>query len=270
MRLSGESTGENQAGARAILRVPQVLIEIASSRSGQSLADLSAQLSIPKASLHRIVRTLESGGYLVHDAGIYRLGPNSFHLAGLIVPLAPGRAIPVVARPELERLAEATGETVMLGVLSDDRTEIVYADVIDSKEAVRFTIPVGDRRPLYSVASGKAVLAFLPPDALRAYLGHVAFTAFTPHTTNKEALPGILPAVRASGVAFDDSGRALGASALASPVFDASGKPICAISAAGPTDRIAAQRSHIELVVRKAGERISRVMGYGGAYPPDP
>ncbi len=263
-----ESAAESQTGARAILRVPEVLIEIASSRSGKSLAELSAQLNIPKASLHRIVRTLESGAYLVLDDGIYKLGPNSFHLANLIAPMAPGRPILMATRPELERLAGGTGETVMLGLLSDDGSEVMYADVIDSKEAVRFTIPIGDRRELYSVASGKAVLAYLPADALKVYLKNVVFTGFTPHTTKKDELPKLLGTIRSTGIAFDDSGRALGASALASPIFDGSSLPIGAISVAGPTDRIAAQRTSIERQVRKAGERISRLAGYGGAYPP--
>ncbi len=263
-----EGGGEGQAGARAILRVPEVLIEIASSRSGRSLAELGAQLSIPKASLHRLVRTLESGGYLVHDSGVYRLGPGSFHLAGLIAPLQSGRSLVEGARPELERLADATGETVMLGQLSDDRTEIVYVDVIDSRQPVRFTIPIGDRRPLYSVASGKAALAFFSPDARDDYAETTVFTRFTPNTTTRDELPDLLALVRSGACAFDDSGRAPGASAVASPVFDPAGMPIGAISVAGPCDRIAARQSEIEASVRKAAERISRVLGYGGTYPP--
>jgi DNA-binding IclR family transcriptional regulator len=261
--------GEGQAGARAILRVPEVLIEIASSRSGHSLADLSARLSIPKASLHRLVRTLESGGYLVHDGGVYRLGPARFHLGSLIAPIQLGRSLVEAARPELERLADATGETIMLGSLSEDRTEIVYVDVIDSRQPVRFTISIGDRRALYSVASGKAALAFFSPGALGAYLDGTAFTRFTPSTTSKAELPGLLPQVRAQACAFDDGGRAPGASALASPVFNSEGHLDGAISVAGPTDRIIANRPRIEPLVRKAGERISRALGYDGAYPPE-
>jgi DNA-binding IclR family transcriptional regulator len=264
----GQGQGQGQAGARAILRVPEVLVEIARNRAGRSLAELSARLSIPKASLHRLVRTLESGGYLVNDGGVYRIGPRSFHLASLIAPLAPGRSILLAARPELERLAEVTGETVMLGVLSDDRAEIVYVDVIDSSQAIRFTIRIGDRRSLYSVASGKAALAFFAPDALHAYLAGTDFVRFTPHTTSKDDLPARLAAIRRNGSAFDDSGRAPGASAVASPVLDAAGQPTGSISVAGPSDRMAANRPQIEMMVREAGERVSRTSGYEGAYPP--
>lgn len=104
----------------------------------------------------------------------------------------------------------------MLGVLSETTAEVTYVDVIDSKAVVRFTIPIGDRRPLHSVASGKAVLAFLPDEALHAYLEQAdftPFTPFTPQTTGKAGLPGVLREIRATGVAFDCGGRAAGASA---------------------------------------------------------
>jgi DNA-binding IclR family transcriptional regulator len=256
-------------GARAILRVPEVLMEIAGAGRGLSLAELDARLSIPKASLHRLLRELGRGGYLVHEAGAYRLGQSSFHLAALVAQAAPARPFPACARPELERLAEATGETVMLGVLAESGTEISYVDVIDSKAAVRFTLPIGDRRPLHSVASGKAVLAFLPDAARQAYLARADFTPFTAQTTSRDELPAVLRGIRATGVALDCGGRAAGASALASPVLDADGRAFAAISVAGPADRIALAAPRLGPLVLTAGERVSRVLGYRGAYPPE-
>jgi DNA-binding IclR family transcriptional regulator len=265
---SAQDAPAPDGGARAILRVPEVLMEIAGARRGLSLAELDARLSIPKASLHRLLRELGRGGYLVHEAGAYRLGPSSFHLAALVTQAAPARPFPACARPELERLAEATGETVMLGVLSESGAEIIYVDVIDSKAAVRFTIPIGDRRPLHSVASGKAVLAFLPEVARQAYLEGADFTRFTAQTTSKAELPAVLREIGAAGVALDSGGRAAGASALASPVLDAGGLAFGAISVAGPADRIALATPRLGALVLTAGERISRVLGYTGAYPP--
>ena len=266
--LPAQDGPAQDGGARAILRVPEVLMEIAGARRGLSLAELDARLSIPKASLHRLLRELGRGGYLVHEAGAYRLGPSSFHLAGLVTQAGPARPFPGCARPELERLAVATGETVMLGVLSESGAEITYVDVIDSRAAVRFTIPIGDRRPLHSVASGKAVLAFLPGAAVRAYLEQADFTRFTAQTTSKDELPTVLREIAAAGVALDCGGRAAGASALASPVLDADGWAFAAISVAGPADRIALAAPRLAALVLTAGERISRVLGYTGAYPP--
>lgn len=259
---------DESSGPRAILRVPEVLLALAAKRGGSSLAELSTQLEVPKTSLHRLLHTLERAGYLAHQAGLYMLGPASFHLATLVGKAAPSTAFPACARPVIEWLAQKTHETVLLGVLSDRKTEIVYVDVIDSDASVRFTIPIGDRRPLFSAASGKAVLAFLSRVEQQTYTDNTEFTRFTPDTTKKKELPGLLREVREKAVAFDRNGKVVGASAIASPVFDGDGKVFASVSVAGPTERMETHRLQIEPLVRKAGERISRVLGYGFDYPP--
>jgi DNA-binding IclR family transcriptional regulator len=265
---SKPGTRDETAGPRAILRVPDVLLALAAQRDGSSLAELSAQLEVPKTSLHRLLRTLERGGYLTHQSGLYLLGPASFHLASLVGKAAPANAFPASARPMLEWLAHETQETVMLGVLSDQQTEIIYVDVIVSDASVRFALSIGDRRPLYCAASGKAALAFFPPEAQRAYLARAEFTRFTPHTTGKKELPGLLRKIQETAIAFDRGGKVAGASGIASPIFDRNGQVFAAVSVAGPTDRIDANRLQIEPLARNAGERISRVLGYSAAYPP--
>jgi DNA-binding IclR family transcriptional regulator len=263
-----QSARDESSGPRAILRVPEVLIALAAKRDGSSLAELSVQLEVPKTSLHRLLRTLERAGYLTHQAGLYLLGPASFHLASLVGKAAPATTFPACARPVLEWLAQKTGETVLLGVLSERKTEIVYVDAIDSAASVRFTIPIGDRRALFSAASGKAVLAFLSRAEQQTYLANTEFTRFTPDTTRKKELTGLLREIRNSAVVFDRNGKVVGASGIASPIFDGDGKVFASVSAAGPTDRIETNRTQIESLVCKAGERISRVLGFNSDYPP--
>jgi DNA-binding IclR family transcriptional regulator len=259
--VTNQSTRDAVNGPRAILRVPDVLLALASMRGGGSLAELSVQLAVPKTSLHRLLRTLERGGYLAHATGLYSLGPASFRLADLVSKAAPSLTFPACARPVIEWLAHETHETVMLGVLSEQQTEVRYVDVIDSTAPVRFTVPVGDRRPLFSAASGKALLAFLSPEAQKSYLSQTAFMQFTSHTTRKAELPGLLREIRKTAIAVDRSGRVEGATGIASPVFDRDGDLIASVSVAGPTERMDANREHIESLVREAGERISTVLG---------
>lgn len=258
---------DQSAGPRAILRVPEVLLALAAKREGCSLAELSARLDVPKTSLHRLLHTLVRGGYLTRRADVYVLGAASFHLASVLARAAPSSAFPACARPVMEALASDTRETVLLGALEKRKLEIVYVDVIDSVASVRFTIPVGDRRPLYSAASGKAVLAFLTRGEQAAYLSKTRFTPFTPHTTRKTEMSRVLREIQRTALAFDRDGRVEGASAIASPIFDAEGKVFASVSVAGPTERIEAERESIGARVSEAGERISRLVGFGGAYP---
>jgi DNA-binding IclR family transcriptional regulator len=257
-----------EAGPRAILRVPEVLIAVAAKRGGSSLAELSQQLKLPKTSLHRLLNTLEHGGYLIRQAGLFIPGPESFRLASLIGQAAPAADFPASARPVLDWLARETGETVMLCALSERGSESIYVDVIESEADLRFTVRVGNRRPLFSVAAGKAMLAFLPPETQARYLDQTEFLQFTPDTTTKAEMPAVLEAARAAGVVFDRNGIVDGASGIASPVFDREGRLFCAVSIAGPTDRVVTHRARSEALVLKAGERVSRILGFGGDYPP--
>lgn len=263
-----DRTDREDAGPRAILRVPEVLIAIAAKRGGAGLAELSQQLKLPKTSLHRLLATLEHGGYVIRQAGLYTPGPESFRLSRLIGQAAPSADFPACARPVLEWLAHETGETVMLCVLSERGAESIYVDVIESEAPLRFAVRVGNRRPLFSVAAGKAMLAFLPPEAQARYLDQTDFLQFTADTTRKDEMPDLLRQVRETAVVLDRNGIVDGASGVASPVFDREGEVFCAVSIAGPTDRVAAHRARAELLVLQAGERISRILGYSGDYPP--
>jgi len=260
--LAGQS-----GGPRAVLRVPEILGAIAN-RQSASLAELCQALAVPKTSLYRLLRTLEGGGYLVNRGGQYMLGQTAHELAQAITASAPPVAFPASARPLLEVLADQTGETVMLGRLADGGDEIVYIEVIDSTAPVRFTVGIGDRRPLYSAASGKAVLAFLPEARRQAYLDRCEFVAFTPLTVRREALPEQLRSAAKMAVAIDDGGKVMGAAGIASPVFGADGRVFAAVSAAGPAERMLENRTEIERAVIRAGRDISRLVGYRGDYPP--
>lgn len=263
----GDSERED-AGPRAILRVPEVLMAVAAASGGIAMAELAQELKLPKTSLHRLLRTLEHGGFVVRTGSLYRPGPESFRLAAALAGAAPSAQFPACARPVLEVLAEETGETVMLAVVSDKLTESVYVEVIESPSPLRFAMRAGNRRPLFAVASGKAILAFQSPEQQERYLSHADFLQFTVETTRKDEMPALLQRVRESGVVYDRNGIVDGASGVASPVFDQAGNVFSAVSIAGPTERIDARRGEFERVVIDAGQRISRVLGYTGPYPP--
>jgi DNA-binding IclR family transcriptional regulator len=264
-----EDTGSRDAGPRAILRVPEVLMAVAASGAGIAMGELAQALKLPKTSVHRLLRTLEHGGFVVRVGGLYRAGPESFRLAAALSQAAPSAQFPACARPVLELLAEQTGETVMLSVISAKRTESVYLEVIESPSPLRFAMRPGNRRPLFSIASGKAMLAFQPPEQQTRYLEQAEFFEFTQETTSKGEMPALLRRTRKSGVVYDRNGIVDGASGVASPIFNQESEAFCAVSIAGPTERMDARRGVFEQLALDAGLKISRILGYTGAYPPD-
>jgi DNA-binding IclR family transcriptional regulator len=264
-----EPTGGSHQGPRAILRVPEVLIAIAEHGNGATLAGLSRQLEVPKTSLHRLLRTLEQAGYLVSISGAFFPGPESARLATALQGVTPQLAFPACARPVLEWLAGVTGETAMLGMLAEHGRDIIYVDVIESKAPLRYAPSIGDRRPLYAVPAGKAILAFQSPAYRINYIESTDFRPVTPETTPKADLPPILERVRLEAVAFDRNGYIAGGSALASPIFGRDGIVRNTVSVTGPTERIVAKLDRLRDLTRTAGERISRTIGYSGPFPPD-
>ena len=257
-------------GARAILRVPEVLMAIGRERGGRGFSELRDELDFPKSSLHRILRTLEHGGYIARRAGLYVLDYQSARLAQMLEWSNANLEFPASARPVMEWLASLTQESVILSGLSPSMKETIYLSVIASEAPLRYTPPPGNQPPLYSVAAGKAMLAFLPRAYREQYLADTQFLAITPFTSGREVMPAILAEVAQTGSVFDRDGSVMGASAVASPIFDRWGKISCAISVAGPTSRTEIALPSLRDSVRRAAEQISQILGFSGVYPPAP
>ena len=74
---------------------------------------------------------------------------------------------------------------------------------------------------------------------LHAILGDEPLPASTPHTlTTFAALHEDLERIRHRGFATDDEEHELGVACVATPILDAAGTPLAAISVSGPTPRM--------------------------------
>src|SRR5271170_6312820 len=166
--------------ARSAMRLVALFEALAKSEEGVSLAELSATIAAPKSSLLGILRSMVALGYMEHGHGLYRLGPKSFRLAADILAI---RRFPNLVRPILQDLAARSGETVFLVVLDPLAQRVTYADVIDSPNPVRYTVPTGTTRPLYASAGGLMLLAHQEPTWIEAYLGATPLDPLTPRTT---------------------------------------------------------------------------------------
>ena len=265
-RMSEEANGaERGFGPRSVLRVMDILQALAIQPKGLTLAKLSSELQLPKTSVFSLLRALEGGGYVRGDDGRYMLGDQALKLGA---SLGHAREFPRSARPVLEWLAAETGETILLGVLSEEGHEISYVDVIESEKPLRFAVRIGNRRPLYCTAAGKALLAFLPKSFQTRYLTQTKFVKFTPDTSSKDELVALFPEIRRRGVIIDANGIIDGATGIASPCFDDAGRASCAVAIAGPTARMIPSRKGLEKLTLKAAEQISQILGYRSPCPP--
>ena len=155
-RLEGSrKPGTAAARHRATDRVIDILELAASSRDGLPLKDLSVRSETPKSSLLPLLRTLSARGYLAQGrTGEYRLGPRALELA---VRSRGDRDLVDAARSPLEALMRRTGESAFLTTLAADLAAVVFIDVVESEELIRYTVSVGQRSPLHATANGKTI-----------------------------------------------------------------------------------------------------------------
>ena len=245
---------------RATDRVIDILELTASSRDGIPLKDLSLRVETPKSSLLPLLRTLSARGYLEQGrGGEYRIGPRALDLAGR----SPGRRDLVeAARPALDALMRRTGESAFLTTLAADDGVVVFIDVVESEQLIRYTVNVGQRSPLHATANGKAILAVLPAAARDEILHTLTLKRYTDRTiATLPALRSALDEIRATGVSVSVDEIVKGASGIAVPVYDRNGRVVGACAVGGPTDRMKPRMRQLAADVKATARAISSALG---------
>jgi DNA-binding IclR family transcriptional regulator len=204
-----------------------------SDRRRLSLQEVSVVTKLSKNTVFRILYTLAEHGYIVKENHSYGLGPKFADLSDVRLQR---RDLLSVASSYLDALLDQFGETVNVGVL--DNTSIRYVDVRESRARIRLAERIGGSDPLHSTALGKAHLAYLPPDEVRALMKQAGMAKHTPQTlTTLSSLTADLETVRQLGYAVDREESMAGAFCVGVPVLSSQGSPIAAISISGPTIR---------------------------------
>ena len=156
------------AGTPALTRGLAVLRMLSASREGATAAELAAVVGAPRATLYRLLRTLAADRFVASAPGAggrYVLGPACAELAARA---AGSRDLATVARPAMESLAAALGETVKL-VVREGLETVSVAVVIPRRDSC-IASQVGTRLPLHVGASQRLLLAHAPADVRAAVL----------------------------------------------------------------------------------------------------
>lgn len=199
---------------------------VALGEGNASSTALAAATGLPRATVHRLVRALESRGFVERPArGMVLPGPA---LAAFAAHFGPDRRLATLARPLVGRLARAARASAQLAVLEGDMaTYLVKEEWGDSPLFTR----EGEQLEAYCSGLGKVLLAALPATARAAYLAGGPFVALTARTiTDPVRLAAELDAASARGFARDDGEVDEGLHCLAVPVRDSHGAVIAALS----------------------------------------
>jgi DNA-binding IclR family transcriptional regulator len=177
---------------------------------------------------------------------------------------SPGRRDLVeAARPALDALMRRTGESAFLTTLAADAAAVVFIDVVETDQLIRYTVTVGQRSPLHATANGKAILAVLPAAEREEILRTLPLKRYTDRTlTTLPALRASLDEVRATGVSVSLDEIVRGASGIAAPVYDRDGRVVGACAVGGPTDRMKSRMRQLTADVKETARTISLLLGW--------
>lgn len=210
----------------ALTRALTLLERLAQQREPMSLAQLTADLALPKSSVHGLCNTLVSFGYLRRQAdGAFLIGPRVMSLAEAFVA---GTSVTQEFNTLWNDVRSAPDETIILSVLNG--AEVVYVAARNGVRPLGLAFNVGMRLPAHLAATGKAMLAFhdadyvrrlFPVDPLPVMAGKGAKTL--------SELMKELAVTRKRGHSIDDESVREGVYSIGAPVFDASGQPVAGL-----------------------------------------
>lgn len=271
-RHSTSATAPRAAGTQAVVRALGILRAFTDSRPEWSLAELSRNLGLSKPTAFRLLLALERDGLVLRNemAGAYRLGPSAIELGARA---QRANSVASAARPELEALTRATGETSSVEVLAGEETLIL--DEVQGGHLIGTSPSVGTRWPAHATSTGKVLLAAAlaeDADLIRrmARRSGGRLRGLTPSTIRSAArLSAELSRVAKQGYSTAIGELEGGYVALGAPVRRHDGRIVAAISLGGPSTRFTdARLPGLIKSVRECAARISQRLGWNPMSSP--
>ena len=211
--IDTQAEDRQRSGVQSLARAFGIMEEVARSRDGISLAELSKRVGLHNSTTFHLVKTLVSLGYIrqIKDTKRYRIGRPLFALAASALDEIEMVSL---AMPVLEDLSRETGEGGHFAVRMGDSVVVIARTAAPG--AFQLAERVGVVRPAHCTALGKVILAALRDDQLDRFLARVELTPVTPRSiTEPRALKKDIDGVRRSGIAFDEANSILKSAAWA-------------------------------------------------------
>lgn len=199
-------------------------------------AELSRRMGLPRASVFRMLFTLEQSGFLERcsDGVSYKLGLSVLRLG---FELLASMELTEVGRPIIDELRDRSGFSAHLVVR--DARDVVFIAKAAGNNAMFHSIQVGARLPAHATVLGRTLMSDLDMAQLSTLFPETKLQKFTPKTpTDVKALKVLIDQDRDRGYGVSMGGYETGISTIAAPVFNEQSRVAAAISISVPTQRI--------------------------------
>jgi DNA-binding IclR family transcriptional regulator len=252
----------------ALARGLEILSFFTHDRRILSGAQLAKMAQLPRASVFRMLQTLEHAGYLerVGEPGMhpsYRLGVAVLRLG---FEFLASMELTEQGRPVIESLSDACGYSSHI-VVRDGRDVVFVAKAL-GRHATFHAIQVGARLPAHATVLGRVLMggaSLQEIEQLYANLPMKAYTAVTP--TTPQALKAVIDEAQAAGYAVSQGGFESGISTIAAPVFNED-KQVCAavsvtvLSSRIPEDKLPLLITQVRESAHVLSWRLQHTSGY--------
>jgi len=217
------------------------VLELITQKGQLGVMEISTTLNLNKSTVHRLLASLISMGYVRQDpaSGKYTL---TFKLLSLAEAFRSKIDVVSIAHPYLEQIMEKSKETVHL--VQWEGSEVVYIDKVESNSSsVRMVSRIGLRQPMYCTAVGKVILSSISEDEVRKIWEESNIKKLTKNTiVDFEVLLNELELIRKRGYAVDNEENEIGVRCMAVYIKDYRGKAVNAFSISAPVNRMTDER----------------------------
>jgi len=219
------------------------VIEALTDVDGAGVSEIAAYLDLPTSTVFDHLQTLERNEFVVGGDDGYRVGSRFLEIGGHVRKHDP---LYQVAEPEIQKVANRTGEHANL-VVEEFGRAVFYAKA-EGEDAFQLDTHVGKTVNLSTTAAGKAILAELDDEDVRAVLDKHGLPAITDRTiTDRDRLFEALAGVRERGFAFDDEERIPGVRCVGAAITGEDGDVLGSISVSGPKSGMQDERFREEI-----------------------
>jgi DNA-binding IclR family transcriptional regulator len=245
-----------------VIRKATSLLERLAEEDELTAAQLAELEGEPKSTVHRLLASLESLGYVERGStrGTYRVGLKVLQLGSSVLGRFDERK---AAYPALRRLHDETEQSVYLCVRRG--LQAICIERIDGRWVRSMVLQVGGSLPLHIGAAPRVLLAFAGRPVWDEYFTETTdlhtLVGGDPYTHEK--LLDRLQQICDRGYEVSDGETAIGMAGVGAPVFDFTGRVRASISISGPTEALlGARQEATAAAVTATATDISEALGF--------
>ena len=242
---------------QSIKKAMQIMALFSGRDKELSLAEICRRTDLHKSIVYRILVTLESEGWLARNftTNKYMLGMKLLSFSAAILD---NMVIKEIALPAMKRLADVTGETVVLAIYSNG--EAICIEKIDSDNSVKITAQVGKTYPLHVGATGLSVIMGMPREMQREILFKRPLESFSDKTeTDPEKVIELLAKAQKNSYIVSRGMRDPGVVAVGVPLTFPQVKIYMGMSVAGPEYRFDDKK--IQFIITELQKAKNEIIG---------